>query len=232
MLRSLPTLSENTCVAEADKPYANYYGKVPEKNAVPNSFFLFTQRYYSLEEILRFTQKIDSCYLKNVNVASSLLNFSSQQMAAMRIKFFPDYEHLNQLQNCYIRQGVEFKRKFQLEKTALVQIHKCFVLEEVESRIFLDQTEKDKAYIALPTLLNYDEFSDLITNVRNNSNCSLFDAALAGIIIHSKLTDMIRIYAENITIDLLRCIKSGIAQVLKHREPVCCFREISYLTLS
>lgn len=208
----------NTLVAEADKPYANYYGYIPEKDSVPNSLFLFTQRCYSLEEILRFTQKINSCYVQNINVASAIISFSSKQMPAIRIKFFPDYTHLSQLQECFQKQGIEFVHKFQLEESALVQIHKCFVMKEIEPRIFLDQTEKNEAYILLQSLTNYDQFTELITEVHNNGNCSLFDAALAGIIINSKINDFVRIYSEKLNIDLLRCIKDGITRAYKHLE--------------
>ena len=41
---------ENTCVAEANNPYTNYYGQVPQK-PTPNTLFLFTTQFYFLDEI-------------------------------------------------------------------------------------------------------------------------------------------------------------------------------------
>ncbi len=209
-------IAEHTCVAEANMPYSNYYSNVPKK-AKPNSLFLFTTPIYSLEEVLRFAWGIDSCLMKDVNVATSVLSFQTRQVSAIRIKNFPNYEQIKQLQNCFIQQGVVFAKKIQFEKETLARISKCFVLEELEENIFIDKLEKDKGYISIPRLISYNEFTELISEVRNNSNCSLFDSAKAGIIINSQLTDFIRIYSERLDLEFIRCIKNKITQLLKNK---------------
>ncbi len=212
----------NTCVAEANLPYSIYYGNRPEKS-VPNSIFLFTKRFYSLEEVLRLTQNIDSCLVKNLNVASALFNFMYGQVPAIRIKKFPDYAHLQELQNCFIKFKVEFEKKFRLEGEALIRIHKCFVLEEIESGIYIDKMEENKGYIALPKLINYDEFLLLMQNIRNNSDCGIFDAAKGSIIINSGLTDIVRIYSEKLDHNLLRCIKEELEKIILQKSTATYF---------
>ena len=66
---------EHTVVAEANMPYSNYYGRVPDKPQ-PNSLFLFTERFYTLEEALRLTQNIDICAKNQVNTAVQFFCFT------------------------------------------------------------------------------------------------------------------------------------------------------------
>lgn len=195
-----------TCVAEANEPYSDYYGNVPQQ-AIPNSLFLFTSQYYSLEEVLRFAQNIDSCYMEKVNVTTASLDFGQHKYSAIRIKYFPDYEHLHLLQSCCIKEGVEFIKKVQMSEFAIVKICKCFVLEELEQGIFIDKKEEHRGYLTIPKHLTQDEFLDILIEIRNNNNCPLFDAAMGAIIIDSKANDMVRIYSENLHLSLLKCIK-------------------------
>ena len=197
---------KNTCVAEASEPYSAYYGNIPQP-AIPNSLFLFTSQHYSLEEVLRFAQNIETCYMEKVNVAAASLEFGQHKYSAIRIKYFPDYEHLHLLQSCCIKEGVEFIKKIQMSESALVKICKCFVLEELEQGIFMDKNEEHRGYLTIPRQITQDQFSDTITEVRNNDDCPLFDAAMGAIIIDSKANEMVRIYSENLDLSLLKCVK-------------------------
>jgi hypothetical protein len=205
---------ENTCVAEANMPYANYYGNVPEK-ANPNSLFLFTKQYYTLEEVLRFAQKISSCVMENVNVAASILSFQNSQLSAIRIKNFPDYSHLSHIQKCFASQGVEFAKKIYFESEALVKTNKCFILEEIDEGIYMDNTEENKGYILIDKLLNQEEFIILSAQLKNNCSCCLFDAAKGGIIVDSEVKEIFRVYSEKLELAHLKCIQTEINKILK-----------------
>ena len=205
---------ESTSVAEANEPYFSYYGSVP-KNSVPNSLFLFTVPFYTLEEVLRFIQRSDACFKERINVASAVLDFGQSQYAAIRIKNFPDYKHLSQLQNCFEKAGVQFSRKAPPSGEAIVRIHKCFVIEKLEKGIYLDLDEVDKGYIQAEKLLTEEEFTEMLTQIRNNSECRLFDAAKCGIILDSEIKEVVRIYSEKLDIALLKCIQQQIKRVLK-----------------
>lgn len=204
----------NTCVAEANEPYFNYYGNVP-KNAVPNSLFLFTVPCYTFEEVLRFLQKSDACFKERINVATSVLDFGQNQYPAIRIKNFPDYKHLAELQKCFVREGVQFAHKVLFSHEAVVRTHKYFVLEEVEEGIYIDLQEEDKGYILADKLLSETDFEELITRIRNNSGCRFFDAAKCGIMHDSKVKEVVRIFSEKLDISLLKCIQRQMIKLLK-----------------
>jgi hypothetical protein len=204
----------HTCVAEAHMPYANYYGRVPE-NPQPNSLFLFTRRYYTLEEALRFTQNIEICEKNKVNTAAAFLQFKTHRYPAIRIRNFPDYEHLEMLQKCFMEQGVQFARKIDLEPEAVVTVNKCFFLQEKETGIYLDETEKHEGYIAISRQLNQEDFDTLVHNVWNNGNCRIFDGARGALIIDARVTEIIRVYSEHLDIEQLRCVKNEATKQMK-----------------
>lgn len=206
IIRVKPNTLPHTWVAEANLPYSNYYGRVPEKPE-PNSLFLFTERYYTLEESLRFTQNIDICAKNKVNTASAFLEFKTQRYPAIRIKNFPDYQHLQMLQECFIKQGVKFTKKVNLEPEAIITVNKCFVLEIAEEGLFLDKSDKNEGYIAIPKRFSLENFNSLMQAVWNNTDCMFFDAAMGGLIIDGNVTDMVRIYSGHLDVDLLKCVK-------------------------
>ncbi|MEE4285763.1 MAG: hypothetical protein V2I31_06430 [Mariniphaga sp.] len=200
---------EHNVVAEADMPYANYYGRIPDKPQ-PNSLFLFTERFYTLEEALRLTQNIDICAKNRVNTASAVFILHGYHVPAIRIRNFPDYQHLKMLQECYIKLGVKFARKVQLEKEPVVTVSKCFFLEDTGGGIFFDSQEKHEGYIILPKRPNLHEFEGLMNKVKNNSDCLFFDAAIGGLIISGHVHDMMRVYSENLDLKMLNCIKKEV----------------------
>lgn len=200
---------EHTMVVEADRPYANYYGRIPDKPQ-PNSIFLFTERFYTLEEAMRLTQNIDICAKNQVNTASADFLFHNHHVPAIRIRNFPDYKHLKTLQECYIKLGVKFSKKVQIEKQAVVTVSKCFHLREAGKGVFFDKMEKNEGYISIPRRPELQEFEELLEKVRNNSDCMFFDAALGGLILDGLVQDIIRIYSENLSPELLNCIRKEV----------------------
>ena len=210
-------IQKNTCVAEAINPYDDYYGMVPHE-AIPNSLFFFTTEYNSLEEILLITQNIDACYMEKVNIASASLIFSHRTHYAIRVKHFPDYDHIPMLQDCFIKEGIKFIDKINIPDTAVVKVNKCFVLEEKEEGIYIDQKEKHKGYITIPGQISDSEFSEILTKLKYNRNCKIFDAALGAMIIDSKAKNMIRIYSENLDVNMLTCIEENFNKYMEQKR--------------
>ncbi len=197
---------KNTCVAEANLPYPGYYETVPEL-ANPNSLFLFTTHYYSLEEVLRIAQNIDSCYMEDVSIARASLVFLHHKYSAIRVKYLTDYENIHLLQSCFLKEGVEFVKKVLISDTAVVRVNKCFVLEEIGDGIYIDKKEDRKGYIIIPKQIADRKFLDILMDIKNNADCKLFDAEMGAVIINSQVKEMVRIYSENLNVELLKCIK-------------------------
>jgi hypothetical protein len=173
----------------------------------PNSLYFFTEHYYTLEEAHRYAQLIDLCCIQTLNIAVSVLEFTDGQYPAIRIKNFPDYKMIHKIQECFVEQGVKFAKKVNIGKTAVIRTNKCFSLEKIDENIYLDHLQEKTAYIALPKLIKYEKYLEVIDDVRNNTNCAMFDAARGAMFLDSKITDIIRIYSGQLDINLLKCIQ-------------------------
>ncbi len=203
-------IAEHTVVAEANKPYSDYYGIAPfNMPTKPNSLFLFTTQYYTLEEALRFARFIDMNCAQSLNIAVSVLNFGLEHYPAIRIKHFPDYQKIEKLQHCFMEQGVEFERKIHLKANAVIKTNKSFTLEKTGDGLYLDHLQNKTGYVKLSRLINNDEFNEAISKIRNNSNTPLFDAVRGAIILDGNVTDIVRIYSEHIGTDLLKIIQKN-----------------------
>jgi len=213
---------ENTVIAEANQPYNNYYGRIPDKPQ-PNSLFLFTERYYTLEEALRFTQNIDFCAKNMVNVASAVIHFSRTQHPAIRIRNFPDYQHIGMLQECYSRQGMKFARKVNIETEGLIQVNKCFHVKDAGDGFYMDKDEPNEGYFLIPSYPDIEEFEQLLRNIRNNCICPIFDAAFGGFIINGKVTDIMRVYSGHLDMDLLYCVRNGTLRWMESKNTLQTF---------
>ena len=201
-------IADHTVVAEANKPYSDYYGIAPfNMPTKPNSLFLFTTQYYMLEEALRYASLIDMGCKQSLNIAISVLNFGTEHYPAIRIKNFPDYQKIETLQQCLMEQGVEFARKVHLKDKAVIKTHKCFALEKIDENLYLDHRQHKTGYVALPNLMNKYDYKEVISSIRNNSNIALFDAERGAIILDGIVTDIVRIYSEHLDTDLLRMIQ-------------------------
>jgi hypothetical protein len=202
-------IAKNTSVAEANKPYSNYYGIAPfNMPTKPNSIYLFTEHYYTLEEALRYAQLIDLCRMQSLNIAVSVLEFAENHYPAIRIKNFPDYKMIQKLQECLIEQGVKFAKKVHIGNSAIIRTNKLFSLEKVEENIYFDHFQERTGYVALTRLIKQDYFTEVIDDIRNNTNCPMFDAARGAIVLDSHITDIIRIYSGHLDIDLLKRIQN------------------------
>lgn len=197
---------KNSWVAEANLPYSNYYGQVPQ-TIKPNSLFLFTRYYYTLDEIQRTLQNMSGCIKNGLNLASAILNFDKQQFPAIRIKNFPDYSHLSQLQECFMQQGVQWANKIPFMNEAEAKITKCFELEKANDQIYFDKVEEDKGYIFLNNSINRPNFDNSIKQIKNNSTQILFDAVPGTFIIETKAVDVVRIYSGRLKLELLQNLK-------------------------
>lgn len=197
---------ENSTVAEANQPYSNYYGQVPDKPR-PNSLFLFTAEEYSLEVCLRFTQSIDICTRHKVNAASAIVFATKTKMPAIRIRNFPDYKHIRMLQQCYVSLGVGLVKRNLFRKEAMIKVNKCFRIKVAGEGLFFDMDDENEGYFTIPYIPYMENFEILLQNIRNNSSYSLFDAAYGGLIINGKVHNIIRIYSGHIDLYMLKCIK-------------------------
>ena len=202
----------NTSVCEASNPYANYYGRLPQK-AKPNSLFFHTQQFLFLEDILYLSSQIEKCLHEKINLACALITYNNKQYPAIRIKNFPNYSLIKDLQQCLVTQGIEFSPQVRLQGEFQVVIKKLFVVEEVDNGIYFDTIEENKGYFINEKQYPHEPFDEIIKRIKNNRNCKLFDAVEGNFLIDGTIKNIIRIYSEGLNTQLLQNIKNCFAKI-------------------
>jgi len=195
------------CILEAIHPYAGYYGHIPGKTK-PNSLFLLTKKPYFLEEVLALANSLSLCYRDDIRFASAQLEFNHQFFPAIRVKHFPDYQKLNDLQTCLSDLGVDFQSKVTISGWVKTRVQKVFHLEEIEPGIYSDRVEKNKGYVFCDRYIDGKQFSQLEKSLKHNSGCGMHDAVHGEIMLDGMLVKIVRVYAERLQIELLKCVKS------------------------
>ena len=205
-------LLPDTCVLEATNPYANYYGEQPEKSK-PNSLFLVTANFYFLEEVLGFASELEKHTGQKANLASAQINLGQKQLPAIRVKNYPDYRQLKNLQHFLACKDVIFARKQSLSGKAKVVTSKLFTLETLENGFFGDKNDPNEGYFTTSKQLFYSDFDPVQVHIKNNTDCRLFDAAPGKLILAGQAVEMVRVYAKNIDLPLLKCLKHQVEQM-------------------
>lgn len=193
----------NTLVLENKDPFPGYYGAVPS-DKVPDSFFLVMTKKESTEKILRLTHIIR----KNSNIdfegSPGRICIYNDTYYSLRIRGLDDFSRLEEIQNYYRDNGIEYMKKKKIDANAVIQIKKIFEVKELEENILKDAV-RDMYYLKINKQLTWSHFRTISGQVKNNLKNTSFDAALA-VIYGSEVLDLIRIYGKDLDIDYLHKI--------------------------
>jgi len=208
---SLSTPS-NVYIAEAISPYADYYGHFP-RTATPNSIFLFTKKFYFLEQLICYSLAIETCLFERINIASAIIESGGKQYPAIRIKNFPDYKQLIKVQKCLTEKNVRLVEKIHLEEEVKTTVSKPFVLKELEPDFYFDQIEEHKGYFVVDRYFNPEEFENAVKQIKYNDICHLFDAVQGVVYRDGKLTHIVRIFSESLDLNMLKCLSKEFSKL-------------------
>jgi cell division protein FtsI/penicillin-binding protein 2 len=188
-----------TLVFEALKPFPDYYFDSP-MGAKPVYLYLALNEQYTLEDILRASQKVQLEFDATFDAGKGFLQVFDAKYNILRIRHLKDYNLLEKLQLKFTENGIHFLQKTKKYKDELVKIKiiKFFKLKEIADNIFLDKREKNFAYLEIPNHLSWDEFENLNNKVKYNWIESKFDAAVGAFYYNGRLHEMIRIYSNKI----------------------------------
>lgn len=209
----------NTIVLEATNPFPGYYEYYEgiQKDVKPHYIYLLTDKKYDLEEFTRATQKIMSYFEVSFHAAMSTITIFNDVYHAIRIRRLTKYDQIQDLQSCYLEEGIRLKSNASIphNSKAMIRLDKFFALEEIGDDYFMDHVEPNHGYFTVPQKLTWKQFEHLTQQVKYNMEMFHFDASLGFVYNNFKTIDMIRIYAENLNLDLLKKIRSKFIERIK-----------------
>jgi len=194
-----------TLVFEALRPFPGYYYDTPT-SAKPVYLYLALEEQFTLEEIIRASQKVQLEFKTPIDAGKGFLQIHDEKYNVLRIRHLKDYDLLQKLQQSFTANGIRFlhKSKKYKDETGNIRIIKFLLLEEIAENIYLDKREKHTAYLRIPRYINWNEFDEITNKVKYNWLESKFDAAMGSYYYEGQLHDVDRIYSNNIAPDYLK----------------------------
>jgi hypothetical protein len=194
-----------TLVFEALKPFPGYYSDSPT-GAKPVYLYLALEEQYTLEEVLRATQKIQLEFDIRFDAGKGFLQVFDTKYNVLRVRHLKDYNLLEKLQRSFSENGIRFLHKAKKYQDELVKIRiiKFFDLEEIAEKIYLDKREQNHAYFEIPRHLCWEEFEVLTSKVKHNWMESKFDAVMGAFYYDGGLHEVVRIYSDQIGTEYLQ----------------------------
>ena len=209
----------NTIVLEATNPFPGYYEYYDglQKDILPHYIYLVTDREYKLEEFTRATQKIMSHFDVKFHAAVGTITIYNDIYYAIRIRRLTSYDQIVALQKDFVNEGILFKTNGSIphNSKAMIRLNKFFALDEISNGFYLDHIEANHGYFTIPQKLDWKQFEELTKKVKYNMEMLHFDVSLGFIYDNFQARDMIRVYAENMNLDLLKKIKTKYIERIK-----------------
>ncbi len=209
-------LLENTCVLEAVAPFFGYYNDVPG-SVGPKYLYFVLEESCPLEKVLRATLNIRKKHGIVFDGAAGSVTIYGQHFPVIRVRDLEQFSHIGVLQRYYLEEGLVFRKKLRkfTKENALINLMKFFYIEPVGEMMYIDRSQPHHGYFTIPRHVPWNEFKELTREVKYDTNLLYFDAASAYICENKGITEMVRIYRENLTVDKLSEIRKRYLKLLK-----------------
>ena len=204
----------NSLVLEILEPFPGYYGENTPEGITPYSIFIITKKEYKPEIILRASQKIKQYSDIKFSATPAFVKIFNKKYFAIRIKNLKSYEHIKTIQTAFLNEKIELHKKIKIDNKAIIEVYKYFELENIKEGLYLSIVDKNMGYIKINKYLSWKLFEKITHLVRNNVDDRYFDAAWTTLFKENKVLDLIRIYKEKISPELLEQIQKQYNKVL------------------
>lgn len=207
-------IKPNTLVLEALEPFPGYHGENLPSDDKPEAIYLITAKKYSTELIFRLSKKIKNFVSFDYDAIPAEIIINNESFFCIRIRFINNYDVIEELQSWFSDEGILFQKKKNIQATALINLRKIFRIEKVSEDIYKDNDDSNIYYFEIPREVSWSLFRKITFSVKNNIDNRNYDAA-KGFIFYERITDVVRIYCKNITIERLNDIRNRYLSEIK-----------------
>ncbi len=199
----------NTMVMNINHPFPGFYGTPVIEESKPRSVLLVTKEKYSWEKILRTVSAINKFTDFKINGTYARASFGNIYFDSIRIKGLNSYDEIPIIQHAFQEEGFRFMnaRKFKDDQTITIKLSKFYLIKEIRESIYLDMDTEHIHYIIIPHNLNWELFRNITLRIKNNISNRNFDVVSGVFFMDKTVTDMIRVFKPEISIELLKEIK-------------------------
>jgi hypothetical protein len=197
---------KQTSVLEVQDAYPGYYQMLEQANR-PNFIYLLTRKKYRFETIKRL-ESLERPFPDSFHISTAQLKILNKTYPSVRLRDLETYDNLQKIIDFLGDHGVKLEKPFKIPKeTIMIKTDKVFWLRQVEKGIYMDKLEKEIGYISLSKSLSWNKFESTTFMVKNNWLGKGFDAALGHFNRKDGIEDVVRVYTQNNSLELLKTIR-------------------------
>jgi len=217
-VEKLKTLSsnilENTMVLDEAEPFPGYHGTNLPTGYNPSTVYITIKKKLSAIKVLRITQQIKKYFRHEFDGTPANICLNNETFNCIRIRNIESYDIIPDLQKSYLSEGIKFLKKKNVSGEGIIDITKHFELQEMTEGIYKDLEDPLMYYIMIPEHLHWQIFFEITASIRRNIDNLSFDGAL-GVLYLKEITDVVRLFAKDMSIEDLRKIQRLYIEELK-----------------
>ncbi|MHC1776887.1 MAG: hypothetical protein AB9834_15900 [Lentimicrobium sp.] len=209
-------LLPDTCVLEAVSPFLGYYNEVPG-SVKPLYLYMVLDGHCTFEKTMRATHNIKRYFKHSFDAVAGTVSLFGQQNPVIRIRNLDEFSHIGLLQKAFLDEGLVFKKKIRkiVSENALISLTKFFYLEPAGELMYFDKSQPHHGYFIIPRYVAWEDFKELTKEVKYETSLLYFDAATAYFCENKGITEIVRIYRENLTVEKLKAIRDRYLKLMK-----------------
>ncbi len=207
--------ASDSCVLESVSPFFGYYHDGPMAQPEPHVYCVL-DGYYSFMEVARAAEAINQSRNCPFDVAVGDLSMGRERCYVMRIKHISHYNEVAGIQFGFMDEGIGFKsRQKKIDsRMTVVRLLKFIYLYPGDNGVYMDAGNPGMGYFVLPAYVEWEEFKPLTSEVKNDTSILYFDAARISSYQNGNIQEMVRIYKEHLTPEMLMAIRDRYHKIM------------------
>ena len=205
-------------VLESD-PRPGYYskGNFPEnkKHVFDHHLYLLIKNPVSCfqDVVLRYSAKLNTKSELPVHVFPGQMTFLNMDYQCIRVRT-SDIDQMPELIADLKTYGISFLKDRKVNPfVSSIQYKNYIVFKEMYEGIYQNKLKPHRFFIKMPGFIDFDAFSNIIQQVKDNCDFHLFDASHASIYYRDSVLDFARIYSRHCDEKRLPEFKDKLEQV-------------------
>lgn len=214
-----PNLDLNIMILESSAPFFGYYADQPREDK-PEHLYWVLDQFYNQEELFRVVKHIKSNCYPNLDATPGNICVAQENYHVIRMHNLKRYSQIHAVQEMFEKNNIKLKRLNRKIQNQMGMIYLCKFMEIIPlvEGLYRSGESNHRGFFEIPENLTWEQFKSITIEVKFDTSLLFFDAARAAFMEKGEITELVRVFRENLTIDQLKEIRDRYLKVIHHRK--------------
>ncbi len=211
-------LNLNITILESVAPFFGYYADEPRGDK-PEYLYWLLDQYYTHEKLSRVFSKMQSMCFPEIDAAQGNISVANEYYHVVRMRNLKKYNQIHKVQDYFEDNGIKLKkssRKIQ-NQMGIIYLNKFFHFLPIGDGLYREEENMIRGYFSIPVYVSWEDFKTLTAEVKYDTSLMFFDAARVAFMENGKITELVRVYRENLTDEQLKAIRDRYIKLITDR---------------